>query len=449
MPLRKVYEHGSSRTSATIPDWRTLTTDDIDRKLRVYLGRHQRDIAKTQEWYLNVRARQGLDDGAPNYILSDFRFKDYNFPVSWIPPRPNGFRVTRKGTIRPWQFLVFHCFGETFDWGYLRRNRGVVSVPTDENGHNPRRWFGAIRYLTLWDEGKKAVSVHFNISRRGDFVSNVDLNDIAYASGGTLPLGFSKNAYSIGFELESHLARHVYQSTKRTERIYRQPFSQKQLLCLAVALRKINSWRSVVNIEWRASRAEIIAAKNANAGGCIQHLTLAPQQRTDPGAQFNIPKGTKATFGSSMWNGTGDNPNNGPGPVMESGWDTLDRYFQKVRAVNPAIQAFRKPLTPSDIQLAQASEVMNLTTHVGQTTAARAGCNRLAAIARSEAMQAQSRRSLYAKATASNNSLSSLITKANAVTSSVIRRFDIAAVTGVSNATMFNEETGLWEDGSA
>jgi hypothetical protein len=450
MTRRKVYDpHGSSRTSAKVSDWRTLTTADIDRKLRVYLGRHQRNIAKTQQWYLNVRAKHGLDDGVPNYILSDFRFKDYRFPVSWIPPRPRGFAVVRKGSIRRWQFVVFHCFGESYDWWYLRRNRGLISVPTDVNGHNPRRWMGAVRYLTLWDEGKRTVSVHFNVSRRGDFISSVDLNDIAYASGGSLRVGFNKNVHSIGFELESHLARHIYRTKKKTRRVYRQPFSQKQLLCLAIALKKIHSWRSVVKIEPRFNRGEIVAAKKANAGGCIMHLTLHPGKRTDPGAQFNIPKGSKATFGSSMWNGTGSNPRNGPGPWMESGWDTVDRLFQKVRAVNPATQAFQKPLTPAAVRLAQASEIVNLTAHVGQTAAARSGRNRLAALSRSEAMQGQTRRTLYSKASANNNSLSSLITQANAVTSAVIRRFDTSVVVGISDAVMFDEETGLWEDGGA
>jgi hypothetical protein len=415
--------------------------------VRKYLNRHQHSIRKTMPWYLNARAQKGLGDGAPNYILSDFRFKDFNFPVSWIPPRPRGFAVVKKGWIRKWQFIVFHCFGETYDWWWLRRHRGLISVPTDVHGHNPKRFMGAVRYLTLWDGGKKTVSVHFNISRRGDFISNVDLNDIAYASGGSLRLPFNKNRHSIGFELESHLARHIYRTTKKTRRVYRQPYSQRQLLCLAVALRKIHSWRKVIRIEPLFTQAEMAAAFRAKAGGCLMHRQLHPGKRTDPGAQFNIPKGSRADFGSSLWNGTGTSTR-GPGPSMRSGWDDLDEKFQKIRAVNPATQAFQKPLTPSDVRLAQASEIVNLTAHVGQRTAARVGRGRLAAFSRSESMQAQTRRNIYAKAAAGNASLSALIGKANAVTSAVIRRFDLSVVTGIDDAVMYDEQTGLWEDGA-
>ena len=441
--------HGPARTSKKQADFRTLTAADLDRMTRRQLNRIARQVRKTQPYYLNARAQKGLGDGAPRYIFSDFRFKDYGFPVSWIAPRPKGFAVVKKGYIRKAQFIAFHCFGETYDSFYLRRNRGLVSVPTDINGHNPTRFLASMWYLTLWTLGKgAAVSIHFGVSRRGDFVSSVDLNDIAWATGGAVKLGFRMNFHSVGFELESHLARHIYRSTKRTRRIYRQPYSQKQLMCLAVALRKYHSWRPVVKIEWRSTPGEIIAAKKANAGGCIQHKTIAPTSRTDPGAQFNIPKGTRADFGSSMWNGTGTG-RSGPGPSMESGWDQLDRMFQKIRAVNPATEAFQVPLTTSAIALAKASEVVNLGAHIGQRTAARVGRNRLAAMSRSESMQAQSRRALYAKAAAGNASLATLVSNANAVTSSIIRRMDLSAVVGVNGAVMFDESTGLWEDGDA
>lgn len=447
MTTRRIHDpHGPARTAAKVADFRTLTAADIDRKIRRQLNRIQREVSKTQPWYLNARAQRGLADGAPRYILSDFRFKDFKFPVSWIPPSPRSFRITGRGRIRPWQFLAFHCFGESSDEAFLRRNRGLVSRPTDEYGYNPKRFLSAMWYLTQWNSGKRPVSVHFGISRRGDFISSVDLNDVAYATGDNPDMPFSINTHSIGFELESHLARAVYPSLQRTDTIYRQPYPERQLLCLAIALRKLNSWRAVVNLEWRATRTEIINAKRNNTGGCIQHYTVS-RKRTDPGAQFNIPAGTRAAFGSPMWNGTGTS-RSGPGPMMDSGWDQLDSLYQKIRAVNPATQTFQVPLTPSQIALARASEVLGLTAHEGQATAARIGRNRLAALLRSEQMQSQSRRALYALAASSNVSLSALIGKANALTSAVIRRFDLSVVKGVDNAVMFDEETGLWEDGS-
>lgn len=442
--------HGPARLPRKVADFRTLTTDDIDRLMRSAMIGVQRSVAKSQAWYLNARAQRGLSDAAPTYVLSDFRFKDFKFPTSWMAPRPRGFRVTRQGVIRPWQFIALHCFGEGVDKNHLTTHRGSLSLPTDADGYNPSRFIAAMRELTLWDKGRGVASVHFAISRRGDFVSSVDLNDIANTTKPDVPFPFgSLNRQCIGIELESHLARYIPSSSfTRTDEIYRQPYTQKQLLCLAIALRKLHSWRSVFRIEWLSTRSAIIAAYNNGTGGCLQHRDVAPSRKTDPGAQFNIPAGTRAAFGSPMWNGTGTS-RNGPGPMMESGWDQLDGFFQTIRAVNPATQAFQIPLTPSKIALARASEIMGLASHEGQRTAARVARNRLAGLSRSEQMQGQSRRALYALAAANNQSLAGLIGKATAVTSSVIRRFDLSVVKGVENAVTYNEETGLWEDGSA
>lgn len=455
---RGVREHGDSRTSAKVADFRTLTTADIDRNLRKYLNRHQRTLAKNASYYANQRIKRGLE-ALPQYILSDYRFRDYGFPVSWMAPNPSGYVVIKKGALRRWIFTVFHSFGGTFDLGFLRANRGALSVPTDSNGHNPRRFIGAMRYLTsLSVSGQVRACVHFGISRRGDWISSVDLNDIAYASGGSLPVGFNKNAYSLGFEFEEHLARHIYGTKKKTRRIYRQPYSKKQILCLAIGLKKINAWRSVIGdsrgtVPWLPDRSSIVTAFKARNGGFIQHLTIHPGKRTDTGAQFLVSKGQEIRFGSSAWNASNGDPTlcttNGPGPLLESGWDTLERYFKKVRGVCRETQVFKAPLTSVDLQLAKASEIVNVTSSRAQNIAARAGRDRLAGLSRSAQMQGQSRRSLYNKAAATNVAFSGTIGRANAVVSSVLRKFDIATVQGVIGAVMFDEEEGIWGDGEA
>jgi hypothetical protein len=455
---RRVYEHGPRRGSAKEADFRTLTNADVDRNLRKYLNRHQRTLAQNASYYANRRINKGLK-GLPQYILSDYRFRDYGFPVSWMAPNPSGYAIVKKGSLRRWIFTVFHSFGGSFDWGFLRRNRGAISVPTDVNGHNPRRFIGAMRYLTSVSKtGTVRACVHFGISRRGDWISSVDLNDIAYASGGSLPVGFNKNAYSIGFEFEEHLARHIYGTNKRTRRVYRQPYSKKQILCLAIGLKKINTWRSVIGdssgiVPWLPDRSSIVAAYKARNGGFIQHLTIHPGKRTDTGAQFLVSKGQKIRFGSSAWNASSGDPTlsttNGPGPLLESGWDTLERYYNKIRGVKRETQVFKAPLTSVDLQLAKASEIVNVTSSRAQNIAARAGRDRLAGLSRSARMQQQSRRSLYNKAAATNVALSGTIGRANTVVSSVLRKMDLTGVQGVTGAVMFDEVEGAWEDGES
>jgi hypothetical protein len=455
---RRVYEHGDARGAAKAADFRELTSADVDRNLRKYLNRHQRTLSRNAAYYANDRVRRGLE-ALPQYILSDYRFRDYGFPVSWMAPNPSGYAVVKKGAIRRWIFTVFHSFGGSYDWGILRAYPGATSAPTDVNGHNPRRFIGAMRYLTANvspDHRPARACVHFGISRRGDWVSSVDLNDIAYASGGNLPLGFNKNAYSIGFEFEEHLARHIYGTKKKTRRVYRQPYSKKQILCLAVGLKKINAWRSVIGdrngmVPWLPDRSSIISAYKARNGGMLQHLTIHPGKRTDPGAQFLAPKGKKIRFGSSAWNASDGDPSrnltNGPGLLLESGWDTLERYFLKVRGVRRETQVFRAPLTSVDLELAKASEIVNVTQSRAQNIAARAGRDRLAGLSRSAQMQGQSRRSLYNKAAATNVAFSGTVARANTVISSVLRKVDLTAVQGVTGAVMFDEVEGVWEDG--
>lgn len=458
---RVPFPHGSSRTSPKVADFQELTPSNADQMLRRELNSHQRTMAKTASYYANDRIAKGLK-ALPQYILSDYLFKEYGFPVSWIAPNPRGYLLVPPGSLRRWIFTVFHSFGGSFDWGFLKKNRGALSVPVDTDGHNPRRFMAAMRYLTDWCPDTARAAVHFGISRRGDFISSVDLNDIAHASGGNLELPFSKNVYSIGFEFEEHIARYI-PGKGATRQAYRQPYSSKQILSLAIALKKINTWRAVIadrngnTVPYLSNREEIVAAYNArtggNVGGFLQHVDIHPGQRTDVGAQFMIPKGQKAAFGSPLWNVTGPDPHaqstRGPGPVMESGWDTLERFYKKLRGVKLATQVFKTPLADVDLALAKASYILNMQGGPAQGLATKAGRDRLAGLSRSSQMQQQTRQGLYNKAAATNVALSATIGRANTVISTVIRKFDIAAVKGVSGAVMFQEEAGTWEDGES
>ncbi|MBU1891231.1 N-acetylmuramoyl-L-alanine amidase, partial [Patescibacteria group bacterium] len=350
--------------------------------------------------------------------------------------------------IRPWTLVAFHCLGSSYDTGTLRKHRGLISVPTDENGHNPIRWNVGVRYLTAWGVSQSYGGMHFGISRKGDYLASVDLNDIAYVTAGTRAFGnYGFNASSIGFELEAHEARKYPDGTK-TSRIYRQPYPDRQLLCLAVALRKINSWRPVINFTYLATGQEVIAARNAKSGGMFQHFTIAYPSRTDPGAQFNIPPGQKASFGSPMWNGEGG-PNvgssRGNGPVMRSGWDQLEEIYNKLRGVNPATEVFQKPVTPTALALAKATSLIARSSNPGQSAALRRGRNAVAALSRSEGMQGQTRREMYSRAAANNASLAGLLAKAGNTAGIIAQRFDLSGIRGVAGAELYDYETGLWK----
>lgn len=458
---RVPFPHGSNRTTPKVAAFQTLTRANADQMFRRELNSHQRTMAKTASYYANDRIAKGLK-ALPQYILSDHLFKEYGFPTSWLAPNPRGYWLTPPGGIRRWIFTVFHSFGGSFDHKFLDKNRGVVSYPVDTDGHSPRRFMAAMRYLTAWCPNTARAAVHFGISRRGDFVSSVDLNDIAHASGGNLELPFSKNVYSIGFEFEEHVARYIPgKGVVKTK--YRQPYSSKQILCLAVTLKKINTWRAVIAdksnnmVPYLTDYTAIVNAYNNRTthgvGGFLQHVDIHPGQRTDAGAQFMIPKGKFADFGSPLWNVTGSNPHSastrGPGPRMESGWDTLERFYKKLRGVKLATQVFKTPLTDVDLQLAKASYLLNMQGGPAQGLATKAGRDRLAGLARSSQMIQQSRRTLYGKAAATNIALSATIGRANTVISTVLRKFDISAVKGVTGAVMFEESTGTWEDGEA
>ena len=449
MSGRSVYPHGSNKLHKGETGWRKLKYD-TSKELRGILGNYQKTLGYSREWYSNVRAQRGFSSGLPTYIFNDARFKDYGFSVSWLPPKDRGFSITRPGWIRRWEFLAFHSFGSSYDVTRLHSHRGLISIPTDEYGHNPRRFYAAMKYLTDWTRGSRVVGIHFGVSRRGDIATSVDLNDTAFATGGVVKVGFNYNRYSIGFELEVHEARFIPDSTKRTSRIYRQPFSERQILSLAVAIRKLDSWRpGVINITWLSTPSEIRAAHVNKTGGCFQHWTLHPKKRTDPGAQFNIPAGTRARFGSSMWNGTGTRADNGPGEYMESGWDQLKRAYDSVRPVDLATECFVTPVTSVGASLAAASVALSHAHGAGQRGVVQAGRGKLAALARSESMQQQTRKSVYATAMYNNKALTSFAGRTAAASSRMIDAYDTSSVKGVTGATMFNEKTGLWEDGEA
>ena len=120
IPYRKAFPHGSSRTSIKQTDWDKLTASDLERMMRRELATHQRTMAKTAAYYANERVQKKLS-ALPQYILSDYRFKDYGFPVSWIPPNPRGYvAIPKKSGLRRWIFVVFHSFGGSLDMGFLR-----------------------------------------------------------------------------------------------------------------------------------------------------------------------------------------------------------------------------------------------------------------------------------------------------------------------------------------
>lgn len=473
MPVR-VREHGFSTTGQSKSKWLApLDQDDITRTTRSFLAKMQEHATRNAETYANARVARNQPP-EPRYILSKYGFErpanpfNQSFQYLYLPPRQGAYVVTPKGRIRPWNMVVLHQYGEAIDEKVLKTNRNVLSIATDEYGHNPERFMVGVRELTTRDAADaRKVSVHFIISRRGDVVASVDINDVGYHSGGDVkPPGLSLNTASIGFELESHLVRATPGGP-----IFRQPFSVPQLQATAIVLRKLDPFISVPRV-YLQTIAQLRGA--AKTGGYVRHAVInTPGRRIDAAAQFHIPPGQTAFAGSTWWNtGTGsmtDGPFAGTGPTnlatpgadmsdptrmfvrgpQQSGWDQLWGYMDQIPGYNLATEVFETPATGLDLQLAESAAAISKAANRGQRIAVQAARDELNAMRRSEQMQQQDRRTLYQNSLTTNQSFSKALSDSITTVNATVDRYNPASVRGVSGATTFDEATGLWSDGEA
>src|SRR5512136_497194 len=157
------------------------TARDLTQSL---IAKFRDELKKNAEVYANARAQSRLT-AKPNQILSEIGFKEHPLRLSLVyyPPRPGEYKVMPNKKLRPWRYICLHVGDTGWDKTYLNRTSGVAQPPGDENGHNEARWARIIQQYILPQDSTKTrnpCSTHYCVSRKGDVIASVDLNDIAY-----------------------------------------------------------------------------------------------------------------------------------------------------------------------------------------------------------------------------------------------------------------------------
>lgn len=426
-----------------------LNADAIASLMGKKMGRLGDRFAKNAEHYLNARARKGRSP-QPEYILSPVGITDHpqKFGWSWIPPTRGVYRVWGKGKIRPWTCIFLHSYGYSWDLGYLRRNRSRRFPPGDENGFHPSRWYAGIRQLCALNtdptkKRKGGASIHFCISRRGDVVVSVDVNDMAWHGGGkrgvdTPMTSKGNNYYTVGFELEPALGRYKY-SNGRLSRPLILPYPDKQMLALAIVCKKLVTYRGnipevyltkkngSVRQQWEQYKAGYTTHSDVNSG------------KLDPRGQFDILPGAIGTASPNPWM-----------KGLKSGWDQLWGLMRPMRFAL-ATDIFVKDVAKGDFaNMADLSVAMMKTTNAGQRAMVQQHRDRLLALKRASSMQAQERRYVYKQATSHATTMTDVIAKGTANVTKQVQRFSVAGVVGIGGPVQtFDFETGTWKVGGA
>ena len=404
-------------------------------------------FAQNTEHYVNARVQKGRTP-EPKYILSSVGLVDHpqKFGWAWLPPNRGVYTILPQGQIRPWSYIFLHSYGYMWDLSYLRRNRQRRFCPGDVNGYHPTRWYAGLRQLCSLntDPQKKrqgGASIHFCISRRGDVVVSVDVNDIAWHGGGIqgvdtpfTPKG--NNYYSIGFELEPALARYKYSNGSLSNPMLL-PYSDRQMLALAIVCKKLVTYRnSIREVYLTKQNGSMRAQANKYGSGYLTHKDVN-SNKSDPGAQFDILPGETGVNNANPWM-----------QGLKSGWDQLWDLMRPMR-FSLATDIFVKDVTANITKdLANLSTAMMKNTNKGQQTVIQRQRDNLTAFKRAFTMQAQTRRDIYKSAT--NNATTMIDIAAKNVTNIVrqVQRFDASNIKGVGGSVQsFDFETGTWKVG--
>jgi len=216
------------------------TTQDLTQKL---MAKWRNELQKNAEVYANVRA-QSSRNAKPNQIISTVGFADnpQRLTCVYYPPRPGTYKVFPDKRLRPWRYIALHVGDTGWDKAYFKRSATAVQAPGDESGHNPERWTRLLQqYILSAEAGKSATlySAHYIVSRRGEVVASVDLNDIAYHMPKTFPKLFSdkdNNYATVGIVFEPCYVRLAPNSN-----LSLLEFSARQQAALAVLIKKLTT----------------------------------------------------------------------------------------------------------------------------------------------------------------------------------------------------------------
>lgn len=403
-------------------------------------------FAQNAEHYLNTRVQKGRSP-KPEYILSDVGLTDHpqKFSWAWLPPNRGVYTVWSQGQIRPWSYIFLHSYGYMWDLSYLRRNKQRRFCPGDKYGHHPTRWYAGIRQLCALntDPQKKrqgGASIHFCISRRGDVVVSVDVNDIAWHGGGVRGVDTpftsrGNNYYSIGFELEPALARYKYSNGTLSNPLLL-PYPDRQMLALAIVCKKLTTYRTGIREVYLTKQNGSVRTQADEYGsGYLTHKDVN-SNKSDPGSQFDILPGEKGVSNTNPWM-----------QGLKSGWDQLWDLMRPMRFAL-ATDIFVEDIESPFADLTELSTAMMKTLNTGQRAVVGQQRDRLNALRRASMMQAQKRYDIYKKATSSAVTMIDKIAKNVANITKQIQRFDVTNVQGVGgDVQSFDFTTGTWKIG--
>lgn len=404
------------------------------------------------EAYANLRV-QKRTSAVPKQIISNVGFSDRTDPFiwSWLPPAPGAYKTTPSGKTRDWSYIFIHSFGYAIDLAAFRANPRRLAPPGDEYGHNPLRVMAAVRQLCVTQDmnrprGGKA-SIHAIITRRGDIIMSVDLNDKAYHGGGQKFKGgpgwfytskpYQDNSgWSVGIELEPAMAR---PAPGRAAELVN--YTDRQMLSLAIFCKKLMTINPNIKFnvlsrfhggwQWNQSTktwasvapGSITNQGNALGSGFVQHIDVH-YSKLDARGQFAVAPGQKG-----------------------SGWDQLFGLITRVRDFNLSTEVYSKGLP--DLSKTSAAELTSLLTQSdgGQRAVLQTQWDSERAFSRASSMQAQQRREHYKAALGQNAASHDVINKSASTIGKMITRFQGAVKAISGEIQQYNFKNGLWTDG--
>jgi len=418
------------------------TDASLDRLVTLKIRRNLRFYRNNAELYANLRVEKGLDP-APKFIVGPVGFTDRKDPFnwSWLPPSAGAFSFYKGGKReRPWAYIFIHSFGYTWDYHQFKVNRRLLMPPGDQYGSHPSRVFAAVNQLCARDNNANGKSsIHCIITRAGDIIMSVDINDQAWHGGGTSFLkrrSRSNNTWTVGIELEPRIGR---TSIKRKATL--QNYTDRQMLSLAIFCKKLMSARAIgYNLiskkfggqQWDSNaktwgnvvQGPVKSQTDAFNSGFVQHLDVH-EKKTDAAAQFDIAPGS-------------------PG----SGWDQLFGLIHKVRYFNLQTEVWT-PTVP-DISQTSASELSTAMLSADGTVKAvlQTHWDSERGFTRAAAIQAQGRRNHYKSALGQNAATSDFLSKGAANLTKSVSRVIAAAKAMSGTIPQYDFATGLWNDGN-
>lgn len=459
VPLQPVVAHDrDSRAAVKLTD-AELSPEQQSASMDAGFGRISEYLTENELALQNV-LRQRRSQNVDRRIISDVGFRELSqiglpnngaFPVfQYIPPKA-GQVLARKENDPPTIFVI-HSFGGGFDLNKLR-NRNVRSVAVDSaTGFNPARYYNGVRELVA--PGSKK-SIHHIVSRRGDLTNSAPWDTIAFHGGGPLNSALQQvvssiNHISIGVELEEYFIRHGDERTINPI-INRVPYTEEQYAVIAFLLKKYIAWTNNTEILKWLGPDTIVRIRNGESG-CVIHRTFHPAH-ADPSAEFLFPQGfvkgdpipahlqtdengnaTAALYERRIELFWGHVPNGTP----LSAWDRIFAKVEQIRAFDLNGDVFDPTFNQNRILL----ETPTITgTHIA-AAANLSGRNTITQVQRSQALQTQSRATIYVAARTASNVTQTEKEQQSSKLSETTRKVSSEPI--IEGATLFDYSTGQW-----